>query len=591
MSIGGKSSKNHGKKRQNQIKFVVGPNFRSKSGCNACKQRRRKCDESEPSCLYCHARNIECVYKNKQVKALEASPDFKNVEEDPKIAEYSDENLILLNIENLDIQQTENSDYALIPFKGKQTDSFMTNDYDKVTQNWLEMLNLRSKSPSVEFYLPLDPKERYDFGDLHIDMSPLRTTPSSLPSLYLDNKGIHYLEYFQNRVSNVLAICNDNNKNYFRKLFFLLASNEETFTYIVTAWGGLYLKNREVDDEIKFYLDKGLSKFNQLFSGRTNEFDYYFQLCFFLIMSEMNICIGETKVWRNYFEETHLLIEEYGGLEKLCEDFGYSHEIRFIISNLQYNDIMSSKSLRCGTRLSTELYERVFSHPSFVKYELNYGIDTLQGCHQSVLLLLGDIMNHKAKIEQNLQNVRDYNESSPSSFNSVEYSELKKMHFKMVHEIGNELNTKIEQVTPNMNLLNSIQDNPREQEIYYKTYLLYKLICKFYLLLYIKQITPNNYQVQSLLIEAFELIDYLISTKMNVILCLPLLVCAICCYAREDKDFIKSRVEQVKTLSPVKNLDKCWAIIEKVWELNPLGNVIVDWSNICEEFGWELNIC
>lgn len=36
------------------------PRLRTKTGCNTCRSRRKKCDESKPSCGYCSGRGIDC---------------------------------------------------------------------------------------------------------------------------------------------------------------------------------------------------------------------------------------------------------------------------------------------------------------------------------------------------------------------------------------------------------------------------------------------------------------------------------------------------------------------------------------------------
>lgn len=613
-----------------KLKFITGPNFRSKTGCDTCRHRRRKCDETEPICDFCASRGLECVYKSKpdknpiwntggitgfKSKSTKSKPHqvtqqatnikIENEESNAGNVNVKSEHLeISPNIESVherenrephvnpknDFHESLESAYNEMPESKSLVISSRRKHDTKGESFLLSWFNSPApeipKSSFSEYDFPIDIKDSFIFSGHKLDSSPNAIVPSSLPSLCLDDKGIHYLDYFHNRVSKILAICFDNNKNYFKRLFYLLANNEETFTYVVVAWGALYCKDRLFDEEATSYLNKGLKKFNELFAGKINEFDYYFQFCFYLILSEMHICIGETRLWRVYFENTIDLINEYGGLEKICKDFGYSHEIRFMISNLQYNDIMSSKSLICGTRIPTDVYERVFGHESFKKYELSYGIDTLQGCHQPVLLLLGEIMTNKAVINSKLSELK-----SCGDLDSSRYFEMKREYFNLVEEISSKLNSKIEQVEPNMQLLNSIRDCLTDYDIYFHTYRLYKIICRFYWFLYIKQITPDNYQVQHLLMDAFQLIDYLMTTKMNVILCLPLLVCACCVYEDNDKQFIESRVEKVKLLSPVKNLDKCWQIISRVWELNKKGNVIVDWSIICVEFGWELNIC
>lgn len=524
MSLVSKSQRKPG--QQKGLTFVFGANFRSKNGCTICKTKKRKCDETLPSCKYCKARGLECVYKNSNNK-------------DP-------ENTLMESLDLLILSSTE---------------------YDN----------------EMELGSPLSATSSLDVLDIFLkNMTPLMIQPSTLPNF--DSKEIHYLEYFQALVSNTLCISFDE-MNYFKKLYCHLAHNEEAFSYLVIAWGALYRKDMICDSEVSGYLNKGIHHFNKLFKDKVNGFDYYFHICFYLILTETKVCGGDVKEWRSYLIKTCSLIEEYGGLEKICEDFNFSNEIRFMISNIQYNEIMASTTLAEGTIIPIESYTKIFNHPSFQKHELNYGIDTLQGCHQSALLLLGDIMNHKVMLSKKLIEVESLQDKE-----SGEYFKQKKEYYEFIELTSNLLWEKIENLEPNYQLLNTITDES-DYNMYYKTYELFRVCCLLYWNLYIKQITPNNYQVKLLVLEAFDLIDYLMPTKMNVIACYPLLICAVCSYQKRERDFVESRISSARLLSPVNNIDKCWVVIQKVWELNPTGNVIVDWSAVCGELGWDLNAC
>lgn len=548
------SKKKTTKPKTKSIRFITGSNFRSKNGCLTCKLKKRKCDETIPQCMFCVARGLQCIYKTDQIKSTELIHVAKKPITKPE--EYI--------IDERFANGFRNNCHTFLPEEIRQT----------------KLSDLTDRISSQDFH-------RTPFY-LNEIPTPAVRNPSSLPSLCLDRQGLFYLDYFLSRLSGILAISFDHT-NYFKKLFYLLARHEETFTYIVAAWGAIYCKDRTLDDEVQKYLDKGINKFQILFGNKTNGFDYYFQMCFYLIISELNVCIGELRQWRVYFDKICELINEYGGLQKLCEDFNYSHEIRFMISNLQYNDIMSSTSFAHGTAFPTTEYEVIFSHPNFIKYELSYGIDTLQGCHQKVLILLGEIMNHKVILSDQLLILESMEKSTPDGM--IKYLAAKKDYYKLIDKYATELQSRIENVLPNHQVLESIRDNQMEYDVYYNTYLLYKKCCWIYWYLYIKQITPNNYQVQEVMLECLELIDELIPSKMNIILCYPLLICGLAAFEPNDRLFIEDRVEKVKHLSPVNNLDKCWIILEKIWELNPNGGVIVDWAGICLELGWELNVC
>lgn len=36
---------------------------KSRAGCLTCRQKRVKCDERQPSCMYCSRRNLDCTYE------------------------------------------------------------------------------------------------------------------------------------------------------------------------------------------------------------------------------------------------------------------------------------------------------------------------------------------------------------------------------------------------------------------------------------------------------------------------------------------------------------------------------------------------
>lgn len=516
-----------------KIKFVAGPNVRSKTGCRNCKQKRRKCDETVPLCIYCTRRGLECSYE---------IPPSTNRFRVQKIKQESPKRKQPFNFQQVSFNESE----ITLPSEDQCTSS-----KNLVTR---KPIFDDTEFPSMEYVLK---------------------SPTSFASLFLNDKGLVYYDYFQVHISKELAISFDN-MNYFKKLFLPLANTEETFTYMLAAWGALFLKNYKYDEEVNWYITKGQQKFNQLFGLKINEFDTYFQLCYALMKYQMVTCSGDVKVWKVYFNDAIRLIKEYGGLMKLAADFQFSNDIRFIISMIQYSEIMSSSSLLDGTQISIEEYQLVFNAQEFKYNELNYGIDTVQGIHQDVLLLLGKIMNCKCILDA-LALTKD---SDP--YNNHEY-------YHTIDKYATELKIDIDNIEPNYQLWNTIS-NEHQKDIHMKAYELYKNVCELYRLLYICQIAPTNFQIRLLIKESFTLIDELINTKMTVILCLPLTVCGVCAISEAEKLFIKDRAAIVTKLSPVKNMDKAWVVIQRAWELNEGGTVVVDWAMICKEFGWDLNM-
>lgn len=554
--------------KQQKIKYFAGTKFKSRNGCLTCKKKRRKCDENTPVCLYCKSKGFQCVYKDKKGKLFPNDrlptkvEDLKHTRED----------------KNRYTSSKKREDNSLI--KASSPQSLVTVppiDVNKIT----EIFSLSEIADNTS-----ECSEESNPSIAQLDLSgcfPDFSTLSSLPSIYLNDTGRHYLEYFQVEASKSLALSQDHN-NYFKKLYYLLSHTEESFTYLIAAWGGLYFKNKQMDSEIEYYIKKSQQKFSKLFGNNFTTFDYYFKLCYFLMLTEMTICTGDTNTWLTYYNIASELFKNYGGMEKLSKDFGHSHEIRFMISNHLYNDLMSSRTITNGTINPVEEYEAVFSKESFKKYELSYGFDTMLGLHQPLIFLMGKILNTKVKLSNSWKELELLGTSENSESEWKEYLDLVKLETEI-------LSNELESIQPNKELLDSIKNDPKEYSVYKGGYDLYKIICDIYFLMYIKRLSPSSLEIQTLVNQGLGHLEYLIDTKMCVVLCLPALVCGICCITRFDKFKLETLIQKLDSKSPVKNIDKCWMIIQRSWEINPSGNMVIDWGEICEEFGWVLNIC
>lgn len=514
--------KTGGNFNQQNVRFFLGTRFRSKSGCLTCRKKKRKCDEVSPVCLYCESKGLECVYPGKELVKVK--------------------------------KETKKTDLEVL-----------SNGIVGVSSE-----NSRNKEPAFNsFNFNIDPI---------FNISP-SMYPSSIPSLCLDEKGIHCLEYFHVKSAQGLSIAPDS-FNYFKKLFYLLANTEKAFTYVIAAWGSIYTNNYNKDPQTTLYLRKGVEEFNRLFEHGQTLFDYYFKICFFLILTEFEVCRGDTNEWMKYFTMVSNLIQEYGGIAKLCKDFGYSHEIRFLISNHQYNDIMSSRAMKYGTVHLIEEYKLIFNNEEFIKQELSYGVDTLQACHQSALLLLGEIMNTKVRLEGEIKQL--------SVMTPEEYLEKQSQVFELQTSMINKITYEINTIEPHF-MINKVSH--QERDWYRLAFEMFRTCCEFYLRSYIERKPPIHYQVQQLVTKLNAYIDQLMHSKMSVVLCLPSLLCGISSITQADKDNIRVKIDCIDKYTPVKNMDKCWAMIQRTWEINPNGDKVVDWSDVSDEFGWYVNIC
>ncbi|KAK7040381.1 hypothetical protein VNI00_009858 [Paramarasmius palmivorus] len=65
-----------------------------RSGCRTCKQRRIKCDETEPTCNNCTRRNVPCVWKEKTKKKEDKGKGEEQTNDDKGVEEVQEKALI-----------------------------------------------------------------------------------------------------------------------------------------------------------------------------------------------------------------------------------------------------------------------------------------------------------------------------------------------------------------------------------------------------------------------------------------------------------------------------------------------------------------
>lgn len=548
----------------NTVKFVTAQVY-SRGGCTVCRAKKIKCNEARPECLYCSQRGLECLYKPRKKGASSAKPKRMDVQKPDK----------------LDVVQTDRvMDLAQTNSVLEISDSVLENP-ESVLENSESVLDLGS-SESLD--LAIISKEAPVF-DTKLDTLNF-VSPSSKTFLILKDKSF-YIDYFYRQVATLLTISLSD-KNYFQQLYSRLALYEDSFTYLVAAWSALYyndfpFKNILVaDSEVKGYLTKALTRFNKFFREKNTCLDYFFQIVFYLVIVQMILCYGGTDIWRHYFNKVHSLVAEYGGLEKFCSDLFYDRDARFIASSIQHLDILSSRTVSEGTVIPIDEYRNLFAVLKSQEGKFKYGVDPLQGTQQTIAFTMGDILNYKVMLER---------KEAELAFASLEDYPVQKAYLmKLTEQVIRKLETDLD---------NSCADwsdfpDTNDQAIivpYLGLFEILKRCCQLYLELYIKKVTPNNYKIQTIVLEIWDLFEQLLPTKMCLILVLPLIVCGMCVYHEQDKVRLRNYADKLKKRSAIRNIEKARVLVERAFELNPTGETIVDWSKICDEFGWDLNVC
>lgn len=186
--------------------------------------------------------------------------------------------------------------------------------------------------------------------DLHFPepiFSPILNTNALSPLiLYLDDQGIDYVRQFE-QIASTLSLSQST--NYIKSTFLTLAFSNEAILNLLAAWGALHYGD---SDDVNKYLmlAKGSIK------NPHDRFDYFTTFACYLIQMAIYINTGDTQNWFQIFRKCETMIREYGGLIKFITDFQYSNDCKFLISNFQFYDVMSSESLERGTTCTMDKY-------------------------------------------------------------------------------------------------------------------------------------------------------------------------------------------------------------------------------------------
>lgn len=522
---------------------------RSKTGCLVCRQRKKKCDETHPICLFCQKKDLKCEwgYKHFSVNVNGAKL---------KVEEIQKQNEVVENV-----------------FEETETGTPETNGLELVSVNGITdevpIINIpRMNLPSFEDFL------NQDFPDI-LDL-PILSTPSSTFNLYLDEEGLKYLNYFENKVAHLLSIS-PHSSNYFLKTFFTIAITNECLLNALAAWGALFHQEGDIST-----VNEYLNRAKALVRPPQEKYDYLVTLAYYLIALGIQICSGDVKNWYFYFNKCGELLQQYGGVLKFLQDFDYSNDSKFLVANFQIHDIMSSSTLSRGTICSMNSYNDIFKISKLLEMD-NYGIDPYQGCIQPIFLILGEIMNVNVELRQEWKEIFDQLD------NMVDVSYQRLNIFKKVDDKYQELLNKINYCKPVDSQLNLL--TPDQVYHHLKLLELHKLTCKIYILLYIKQTQPISSEIQYLLLSSFTLLEELSESPLISSLNMPLLICGICSCFKFDRMKLDNIMSRVYSRYKVGNVKKIWDVIKESWRRNPNGKICVDWIDICNDFGWKLSVC
>lgn len=571
--------------------IILGSRYRSKTGCAGCRKRKKKCDEVHPICGSCRHRGELCEWGVvKRYKPVSPSSE----ETTPKILE-----LPKLN----DVEQTRTTPKLTeVTPKLTEINPKLTEITSKPTEIFPKLVLISEetkiviqspKSPPFSL-TPSDLLQLFSPSDfLDFDM-PLLSSPSSTFSLYLDEAGLRLLNFYENKVAKILSVSPESS-NYFLKTFFTAALTEESLMHALAAWGGVFLDGHD-SPAVKFHLEKARQLIRSTYLNREDLDTHgtYVAICYYLILMGIDICSGDVSNWYYLFNECTNLLKRRGGIVKFCQENHFSNDSKWLISNFQFHDVLSSATLKRGTSCDIEEYSRLFNNCFDMG---SYGVDPYQGCIQPIFLLLGSIMNTNVELKEERdkinQEMLEANKKGLNLDNSA-HRQLTLRRIRQCHEVEaryNKLLLDIHYCTPNQSQISHISHDKCEVDLHLTLFELYRLTCQIYLLLYIKQTQPLSSEVQLHFMNSLAYIESLMSSKLVPSLPMLLLICGMCCCNEYDRAQVRSIFDKLLATYTVGNVGRIWEIVQEAWKRNPHGDVCIDWTDICDEFGWKLSVC
>lgn len=543
---------------------------RSKKGCLCCRMRKKKCDEQRPSCGLCITRGIQCVYQ--ELPSSKRKTVCKKIPEEDSVSSLTGVILPEASIapvaENIDSLLQEKAPVKLEAGTG-EFDEFLflspgSKDHHEpeFTNQEYSLLPYNKKHAPVDILVePIDPYK-----------------------LILDERGYQLVYFFQNEIIHRICISPKSCTNHFASTFTGVSYRDESVLRLLAAWGALFVDGPN-SASLKSRMDEADLSLRRFYSNKVlDDQDKFNLICFHLNAAGIGVCSGDTKEWIYHHRKCGELIRGFGSTKNFLAKMSYLNSAKWVISNLHYNDVMSSESLKNGTLLTAEEYGSPFKDET----DFSYGIDPLQGCMHLVFLVLCEIL-HSYSVLSSLrrslnEDVKNFAHDPSMDLNVL--NERRLQHCKETEKHAKILWAKVEACKPRKNQECFIE--PSELANHHTLFEAFRNTCKLYVLMYIRELPPRTPEVQAILFDTFKLLDVLIECDLRAAVTKVMLLCGLACCKELDRIELRNKFTRLQTYYKVFNVHNVRHIVEQIWVANPDGHFTIDWGETCEKMDWTL---
>lgn len=563
------SSQPANQQNNNKVNVIYGPLKRSRNGCMQCRKRKKKCNEEHPMCSSCKHRNVECTWR--------ADTKFKILKESQRVNKSKRVPVNEGYIEQLSSSSSSDETEEVIDLPNQKNTQDHTIDPTIMALIQPIQDSIQNHSSMIRS-LPFPFEDNFtSFIDFHLP-SPMGSHIFQ-PFQNLDTQGLYFLDGFIANVASKFSIGHEST-NYILKTFYQLSEENDAIAHALAAWGGIFLEGGFTDN-VNHHLNKAISKISTEYPDMNNlsKKDVYVLLNYFMISIGLQICGGDVYKWNKLFNQSIELVKKCGGLGNIVKMFDCCNEIKWLLSDIQYHDVLSLQSFNKGTSLPMQEYNAIFKEANVLELG-NYGLDPFQGCIQPIFLVLGEII--AKSVELNKKRIELENQEDMS---------VRLDFYNEMNECYQQLEAQIANCIPNVEQMNHIKDDRHEIELHLTLFDVALITCQICLNYLIKKLPAGTLEMQILSLKSLKQIDFLIQTKMKAAMSFILLVCGITCCTESDRQKMLERFKIVSQDYKAANVSLIRDIVQKVWERNDHGRLCVDWLVICEENNWDVSFC
>lgn len=420
------------------------------------------------------------------------------------------------------------------------------------------------------------------FEEFLIPINNYKST--DFPCVDLGTEGLVFFECYRTTYCNFVSIGLEL-LNYFNKTFIWLSSICPGVAYALTAWGGFYLELQKPRHDFSrpwMYMQQAAKalceEMGQDLKPDTKE-KFLLLFGFYLIFIGIEVTTGDVRNWRGLINQCRALIESYNGPIALSRAFNDSNDIKWILSNFCFHDILSSHALTAGTTFPMSEYEAVVSP------NMSYGIDPLHGIVSPVYLIFGHIGNSRAKLRHQWEEVQQkLSDNHPGADASREE------YYEEVERVTAEITDQLNSCKPSATHLKLLRSDPEAEKSHLALFELYVYACKIQLGMSIQKYPLSTIYQQQLLLKSLKILDQLLLTRLKVALSLLILVCGILCCTDRDRTRMTSLFRMHSNQYEIGNLQRIEETVLEAWEMNPDGTLCLDWAELVADKNWHLYV-